>query len=165
MPISLSCLADPECLQLATGRVGSQRLSRIKGQRWNHGRTSSSISSSKTGCFLSPFRTSVLSPRSKSTLPSNLLSAALAGRRPFRSCRCFATSNSLRLPVPFAHYSIPAPPTSPVRSPSQITATISYCDRSGQKFCCTILHDLAIYRDIAFVPKPERNSSAYGRFS
>jgi hypothetical protein len=38
------------------------------------------------------------------------------------------------------------------REPEQITATISYCDRSGQEFSCTIHHDLAIYRDIAFVP-------------
>src|SRR3979411_2919752 len=34
------------------------------------------------------------------------------------------------------------------QEPEQITATVSYCDRSGQKFSCTILHDLAIYRDI-----------------
>ena len=51
------------------------------------------------------------------------------------------------------------------REPEQITATISYSDRSGQKFSCTILHDLAIYRDIAFVPKPERVSPAYGHSS
>jgi hypothetical protein len=44
------------------------------------------------------------------------------------------------------------------QEPEQITATISYSDRSGQKFSCKILHDLAIYRDIAFVPKSERNS-------
>jgi hypothetical protein len=49
--------------------------------------------------------------------------------------------------------------------PEQITATISYSDRSGRKFSCTMLHDLGIYRDIAFVPKPERSSSAHGRFS
>lgn len=49
--------------------------------------------------------------------------------------------------------------------PEHITATTSYSDRSGHKFSCTIHHDLAIYRDIAFVPKPERNSSAHGRSS
>ena len=49
--------------------------------------------------------------------------------------------------------------------PEQITATISYCDRSGQKFSCTILHDLAIYRDITFVPKLERSSPPYGHSS
>jgi hypothetical protein len=37
------------------------------------------------------------------------------------------------------------------REPEQITATISYFDRKGQEFCCTIRHDLAIYRDITFV--------------
>jgi hypothetical protein len=47
----------------------------------------------------------------------------------------------------------------------QIAATISYTDRSGQKFSCTIRHDLAIYRDIAFVAKSERDSQAYGRSS
>ena len=49
--------------------------------------------------------------------------------------------------------------------PEQITAAISYSDRSGQKFSCTILHDLAIYRDIAFVPKSEKDSPAYGHSS
>ena len=51
------------------------------------------------------------------------------------------------------------------QEPEQITATASYSDRSGQKFSSTMLHDLAIYRDIAFVPKPERGSRAYGHFS
>jgi hypothetical protein len=51
------------------------------------------------------------------------------------------------------------------QEPEQITATVSYCDRSGQKFSCTIRHDLAIYRDIAFIPKPERNSPTDGHSS
>src|SRR6266850_1111755 len=51
------------------------------------------------------------------------------------------------------------------QEPEQITATVTYCDRSGQEFSCTILHDLAIYRDIAFVPKSEKSSPAYGHFS
>ncbi|HKN31617.1 MAG TPA: hypothetical protein VJX16_00090 [Terriglobales bacterium] len=49
--------------------------------------------------------------------------------------------------------------------PEQITATASYSDRSGHKFSCTILHDLAIYRDIAFIPKLERTSPAHGHSS
>jgi hypothetical protein len=49
--------------------------------------------------------------------------------------------------------------------PELITATISYCDRSDQQFTCTILHDLAIYRDITFIPKLERSSPTYGRSS
>lgn len=49
--------------------------------------------------------------------------------------------------------------------PVQITATASYSDRSGQRFSCTMRHDLAIYRDIAFIPKPERTSSAHGHSS
>jgi hypothetical protein len=49
--------------------------------------------------------------------------------------------------------------------PEQIAATITYYDRSGQEFCCTIRHDLAIYRDLTFVPKAERNSPPYGHFS
>lgn len=51
------------------------------------------------------------------------------------------------------------------REPEQIAVTISYSDRSGQEFRCTIHHDLAIYRGIAFVPKTERNSPAYGHSS
>jgi hypothetical protein len=51
------------------------------------------------------------------------------------------------------------------QEPEQITATISYSDRSGHKFSCTILHDLAIYRDIAFVPKSGRSSPAHGNSS
>lgn len=43
------------------------------------------------------------------------------------------------------------------QEPEQITATVSYSDRSGAKFSCTIPHDLSIYRDIAFVARPERN--------
>lgn len=49
--------------------------------------------------------------------------------------------------------------------PEQITATISFSDSSGQKFCVTIRHDLGIYRDIAFRPNPQRSTSAYGRAS
>jgi hypothetical protein len=48
------------------------------------------------------------------------------------------------------------------QEPERVTATISYSDRAGQEFGCTIHHDLTIYRDIAFVPKVERNSPAYG---
>jgi hypothetical protein len=51
------------------------------------------------------------------------------------------------------------------QEPHKITATASYSDRSGQQFSCTMLHDLAIYRDIAFVPKPERTSPAHGNSS
>ena len=51
------------------------------------------------------------------------------------------------------------------KEPEQITATTSYSDRSGQKFSCTIRHDLAIYRDIAFIPKPERSSPTHGHSS
>jgi hypothetical protein len=51
------------------------------------------------------------------------------------------------------------------QEPEQITATTSYSDRSGHKFSCTILHDLAIYRDIAFVPKPGRSSPGNGHSS
>jgi hypothetical protein len=51
------------------------------------------------------------------------------------------------------------------QEPEQITATVSYFDRSGQQFSCTMLHDLAIYRDIAFVPKAERISPTHGHSS
>jgi hypothetical protein len=51
------------------------------------------------------------------------------------------------------------------QEPQQITATASYCDRAGHEFSCTILHDLAIYRDIAFIPKPERTSPTHGHSS
>src|SRR5438309_1853114 len=51
------------------------------------------------------------------------------------------------------------------QEPEQITATASYSDRSGHKFSCTILHDLAIYRDIALIPKLERTSPAHGHSS
>ena len=51
------------------------------------------------------------------------------------------------------------------KEPERITATISYRDRSGQEFRCTIHHDLGIYRDLTFVPKVERNSATYGRTS
>ena len=50
------------------------------------------------------------------------------------------------------------------QEPERITAAITYSDRSGQKFSSKILHDLAIYRDIAFIAKSERDSS-YGRCS
>jgi hypothetical protein len=49
--------------------------------------------------------------------------------------------------------------------PEQITATVSYCDRAGQNFSCTIVHDLAIYRDITFVTKPERSAQSCGHSS
>jgi hypothetical protein len=51
------------------------------------------------------------------------------------------------------------------QEPEQITATASYSDRSGQKFSSTMRHDLAIYRDIAFMPKPERTSQSHGHSS
>ena len=51
------------------------------------------------------------------------------------------------------------------REPEQVTATISYYDRSGQQFSSAIKHDLAIYRDITFVPRVERNNPAYGHSS
>lgn len=51
------------------------------------------------------------------------------------------------------------------QEPEQITAAITYSDRAGHKFSCAIRHDLAIYRDIAFIAKSERNSPAYGHSS
>lgn len=48
--------------------------------------------------------------------------------------------------------------------PVRITANISFSDRSGHKYSSAILHDLTIYRDLAFVPQPER-ISPYGRSS
>ena len=51
------------------------------------------------------------------------------------------------------------------REPERITASISYSDRSGHKFSCTILHDLAIYRDITFIPKSGKDSATYGHSS
>jgi len=51
------------------------------------------------------------------------------------------------------------------QEPERITATASYSDRSGHEFSCSILHDLAIYRDIAFIPKPERTSPTHGHSS
>jgi hypothetical protein len=47
--------------------------------------------------------------------------------------------------------------------PDLIAATISYRDRSGEQFSCTIRHDLSIYHDIKFIPKPEGSSPTYGR--
>lgn len=47
------------------------------------------------------------------------------------------------------------------KEPERITATIHYFDRSGQEFSCTIVHDLAIYRDITYIPNQER-SLAHG---
>ncbi len=49
--------------------------------------------------------------------------------------------------------------------PEQISVTISYLDRSGQKFSATIRHDLAIYRDIAFLPIIQRSSASCGHTS
>ena len=51
------------------------------------------------------------------------------------------------------------------KEPEKISATASYSDRSGQKFSCTMLHDLTIYRDIAFIPKPERTGPDHGHSS
>jgi hypothetical protein len=47
------------------------------------------------------------------------------------------------------------------QEPERITVTISYSDRSGEKFSCTIVHDLTIYRDLAFIPKAERISHGH----
>jgi len=51
------------------------------------------------------------------------------------------------------------------KEPEQISATASYSDRSGQKFSCTMLHNLSIYRDIAFIPETERTSPVHGHSS
>ena len=51
------------------------------------------------------------------------------------------------------------------KEPEHITATVSYSDRAGQKFSSTVLHDLSIYRDIAFIPKLERTASTHGHSS
>ena len=74
----------------------------------------------------------------------------------FRNIEFLAPSRSIRtfLDSSAAYFSR--------QEPERITATISYRDRSGREFSCKIVHDLAIYRDIAFVPKPERSSPAYG---
>jgi hypothetical protein len=44
------------------------------------------------------------------------------------------------------------------KEPERITVTTTYLDREGHRFSGTIVHDLAIYRDIAFIPKLERTS-------
>ena len=51
------------------------------------------------------------------------------------------------------------------KEPERIAATASYSDRSGQKFSSTMLHDLSIYRDIAFIPNTERTSPPHGHSS
>ena len=51
------------------------------------------------------------------------------------------------------------------QEPERISVTVSYSDRSGREFGCTINHDLAIYRDITFVSKVERTSPVYGHSS
>jgi hypothetical protein len=51
------------------------------------------------------------------------------------------------------------------REPEQINVTASCSDRTEQKFSCTIVHDLAIYRDLAFIPKLERTSLSHGHSS
>src|SRR6266849_485335 len=51
------------------------------------------------------------------------------------------------------------------KEPELITATVSYGDRSGQQFCDTIIHNLAIYRDITFVTNVERSSPTCGHSS
>jgi len=38
------------------------------------------------------------------------------------------------------------------QEPERITVTICYSDRAGHEYASTIRHDLAIYRDIKFVP-------------
>ena len=85
--------------------------------------------------------------------------AAIAELPLFRNIEFLAPSRSIRtlLDSSAAYFAR--------HEPERITATISYSDRSGQKFSSTILHDLAIYRDIAFVAKSERDSQAYGRSS
>src|SRR5215475_8673085 len=111
-------LIEHRGLRQSGGGLGTFTTSTIC-RLWNRGRMSSSIFSSKRACCSSPFRTSVRSRRCESTLPSTLHSRASVALRPFRSCHCFATSNSLRLHARFAHFSIPAPHISPVRSPSR----------------------------------------------
>ena len=51
------------------------------------------------------------------------------------------------------------------KEPEHITATVSYSDRSGEKFSSAMRHDLSIYRDIAFISKPERISTSDGHSS
>jgi len=48
------------------------------------------------------------------------------------------------------------------QEPERITATIRYFDRAGEEFSCTIVHDLAIYRDIAYVSNQQRSTTAHG---
>ena len=42
------------------------------------------------------------------------------------------------------------------QEPEKIAVTISYADRAGQRYSTTIHHDLAIYRDLTFIPRIER---------
>ena len=51
------------------------------------------------------------------------------------------------------------------KEPEHITVTTSYSDRKGHKFSCKIRHNLSIYRDLAFISKPERTSPAHGHSS
>jgi hypothetical protein len=37
--------------------------------------------------------------------------------------------------------------------PTKLSVTIAYRDSAGQPYTATITHDLAIYRDLAYVPK------------
>jgi len=44
--------------------------------------------------------------------------------------------------------------------PTMITVSLSYRDTAGRKYSATIRHDLAIYRDIGYVRRPDRRSAS-----
>ena len=44
--------------------------------------------------------------------------------------------------------------------PTMITVSLSYRDTAGRKYSATIRHDLAIYRDIGYVRRPDRKSAS-----
>ena len=77
----------------------------------------------------------------------------------FRNIEFLAPSRSIRtlLDSSAAYFSR--------QEPERISATVSYSDRSGQKFTATMFHDLSIYRDLAFISKFERTSSSHGHSS
>ena len=43
--------------------------------------------------------------------------------------------------------------------PTMITVNLSYRDTAGRKYSATIRHDLAIYRDIGYVRRPDRRGT------
>jgi hypothetical protein len=72
-----------------------------------------------------------------------------AGWPLFRTCRCFATSNSLRLPAPFVPFWIPAPRTSPAKSLSRsppLPLTPIGRGRNSRPRCSTISPSIATSR-------------------